>query len=184
LIVNELENTVINQDALVRMFLSQRVRLLAYIRSIVRNSDSAEDIFQNVCVIALQNREVIVGEDHLKSWMRVVAKREAIDFLRSRRSAMELSEDVIESLEGTWLEHDTENDVRIADFLRQCLRLLSKPHQELIRKRFEDRYDYEQLAREVGRPVNSLYVTFSRIYRKLNECIHRHFVTEHGGDYV
>jgi RNA polymerase sigma factor (sigma-70 family) len=179
-----LENALINQDALVRMFLSQRVRLLAYIRSVVRNSDTAEDIFQNVCVIALQNRDMITGEDHLKSWMRVVAKREAIDYLRSKRSAIELSEDVIESLEVIWLEHDTENDVRIADFLRQCLRLLSKPHQELIRKRFEERCGYDQLAREVGRPVSSLYVTFSRIYGKLNECIHGHVVTEQGGDYA
>jgi RNA polymerase sigma factor (sigma-70 family) len=116
--------------------------------------------------------------------MRVVAKREAIDFLRSRRPGMELSDDVIESLDGVWHEHDDENDVRIADLLRQCLGLLSKPHQELIRKRFEERCGYDQIAREAGRSVNSLYVTFSRIYSKLNECIHRHSVTSSGGDYA
>ena len=28
------------------------------------------------------------------------------------------------------------------------------------------------LAEELGRPVNSVYVTISRIYRKLSECIY------------
>ncbi len=53
------------ENAIVRTLVAQRVKVLGYIQSLVRRRHMAEDIFQDVCVLAVEKRHTIQNEAHL-----------------------------------------------------------------------------------------------------------------------
>jgi RNA polymerase sigma-70 factor, ECF subfamily len=164
--------SMIDQETLIRTLVAERVKMLGYIQSIIRRHDLAEDIFQDVCAASVQKREMIESEDHLRNWMRMAARRQAMNIIRKRQeSCVLLDHDVIDLLEPVWKKHDTVDSSGRAEALRGCLQHLSKAHQDLVRKRFVQEYDYDRLAKEINRTVGSMYVTFSRIYATLGKCI-------------
>jgi len=60
----------IDHDTLLRTLLAERAKVLAYIRTLVRRRETAEDVFQDVCVLALEKRDQIVDPNHLTAWLR------------------------------------------------------------------------------------------------------------------
>lgn len=152
--------------------MAERVKLLGYIQSLIPRHNLAEDIFQDVCAASFRKRAMIADEFHLRHWLRVSARRQAMNVLRKRQeSCVSLDRDVADLLDPVWREHDGADSTGRAEALRNCLSLLSKPHQELVQKRFAENYDYPRLAAEFNRSVQSVYVTFSRIYTTLGKCI-------------
>lgn len=163
---------MIDQDTLVRALVSERVKVLGYIQSLIRRHDLAEDIFQDVCVISMRRRESIKDEAHLRRWLRVVARRQAMNVIRKRQeSHLLLDADVLELLDPAWELHDDYNTALRVDALRVCVGLLSESNRDLVSKRFVDNYEYQDLAMDLNRNIASIYVSFSRIYSILNKCI-------------
>jgi RNA polymerase sigma factor (sigma-70 family) len=163
---------MIDQETLVRALMAERVKLLGYIQSLIPRHDLAEDIFQDVCAASFRKRELIENEVHLRHWLRLAARRQAMNMLRKRQeSCVSLDRDVADLLDPVWQEHDGSDSADRADALRNCLAMLSKQHQDLVQKRFIENYDYPRLASEINRSVQSVYVTFSRIYTSLGKCI-------------
>ena len=163
---------MIDQDTLVRALLSERIKLLGYIQSLVRRPGLAADIFQDVCVLALQKREQIHDEAHLLNWMRTAARLQTLNIIRKRQEQnLSLDQDVMDLMESSWKRHDAPKNSALADALRGCMALLSAKQRTLVDKRFIQDYKLERLAEETNRSMNSLYVTFSRIYSALGKCI-------------
>ncbi len=160
------------EQALIKLLLVEQPGLLAYIRSIVRRADLADDVFQDVCVLAVQKRGDLVDDGLLVRWLRVTARLTAMNHLRKRREEhLVLDEAALDALEAGWDDADVATDT---EELQRCLRLLPPHQRDLVTKRFVDDYDYRRLAAEYQRPVNSLYVTFSRIYAALAKCLANH----------
>ena len=170
-----------DENVLIRVLVAERVKVLGYIQSIVRRPESAEDVFQDVCVLAVQKRQGIEGEAHLLNWLRTTARLTAINVLRKRQERhLSLEDGIIDLLEADWPPHDRDDSASLAEALRHCVDLLSPGAHELIRKRYVEGVGYLKLAEGLKRPVNSLYVTFSRIHAALADCIVRRIASEGG----
>jgi RNA polymerase sigma factor (sigma-70 family) len=132
----------------------------------------AKDIFQEVCVVALQKRREIQDDSHLKKWMRITARFYA---LKSRYKPdgkhLSLENDVVDVLDRRWEQMDAMDYSRVGEALRGCMGALSEQHRQLLEKRFVANQDYQHIAGEMRRSVNSLYTTLSRIYSALAKCI-------------
>jgi RNA polymerase sigma factor (sigma-70 family) len=173
---------MIGQETLVRTLVAERVKMLGYIQSLIRRHDLAEDIFQDVCAASIQKRESIESEEHLRNWMRTTARRQVMNVIRKRQeSSLSLDADVMELLEPVWQKQDASDSAERAEALRLCMGQLSKPHQDLVRKRFVENYEYVRLAKEINRTVSSVYVTFSRIYATLGKCVSARLDLGNGG---
>ncbi len=157
---------------MIRTLLAEQVKVIAYIQSIVRRPDMADDIFQDVCALAMEKRARIRDEDHLRNWLRTTSRLQALGAMRKRElQHLLLDEKTWDTLESSWqMQDDTDTSLH-AEALRRCMALLSESHRVLISKRFVDGYDYTQLSAECNRTTKSLYVTFSRIYSFLGKCI-------------
>ena len=176
---------MIDQETLIRSLVAERVKMLGYIQSLIRRHDLAEDVFQDVCASSMRKREQIRDEEHLRHWMRTAARRQVMNVLRKRQeSHLSLDRDVVDLLEPVWQKQDGPDSAARAEALRGCIGTLSKTHRDLVQKRFVDGYEYPRLAAEIGRGVNSLYVTFSRIYAVLGKCISARMATELRGGHV
>jgi RNA polymerase sigma-70 factor (ECF subfamily) len=173
----------VNEESVVRMLVSERVKILGFIQSIVRRADIADDVFQDVCVLALEKRENIPDEAHLFNWLRSAARLRALNVLRKRQERQKaLDDDILESLEGDWQEHDTDASAPAAEAIRHCIEQLAPAARKLVRMRYTESKNYGELAKLFKRPVASLYVSFSRIHAALADCVSRHLASEGGDD--
>ena len=163
---------MLTEQDLIRVLLAEQTKVMAYIRSLVRRPDLVTDLFQELCVLAIQKRSEIADEEHLVKWMRTTARFQAMNLNRKRQDfELSLERDVIDLMEPCWNNDDSADQPRIFDALRHCMSRLSPAHRELLRRRFGAEQTYDQMAQEMERSVNSLYAMFSRIYSALARCI-------------
>ncbi len=165
---------MMEQEAMLRLMLRERARLLAYIWTIVHDEHLAEDLFQEVSVTVLQGRMVVRDEEHLSKLLRRIARFKAIDVLRQRNLApVSLDEATIDLLEARWREQDGIDGTELMDALRGCVARLSPYAQELVRLRYAEGLTGQPLAERLNRRVESVYVALSRVHHALQECVRR-----------
>lgn len=152
--------------------LAERGLLLAYINAVLRDLHGAEDILQEALLLAMKHP--FTDADHARAWIRVTARNLAHAERRRRSRGAILSPDMLDQLEPAWREEagGHVHGERIAA-LRACCDLLPETARRLIDLRFRDQLDGDGISARIGRPVNTVYVGLSRIYRKLADCIQR-----------
>jgi RNA polymerase sigma-70 factor, ECF subfamily len=162
----------LTEEAFLRHVLSERQKLLAYLRSIVRRRDVAEDLFQDVCVLALQKRAEIVDAAHLSAWLRIAARQLAMNAIRKHGHREQLLGDRIhELMESRWNQLDRLDASALGEALEHCLHRLGAPARALLKARYTEGLSSGELAQRLGRPVGSLYTTLSRIHKALAQCV-------------
>src|SRR6476646_5460513 len=162
------------EQLLLRSVLSERLKLLAYLRSIVRRRDMAEDLFQDLCVLVLQKSDEITDLAHLPAWLRTASRQLAMNALRKHGNRnLPLGEKVFELMEPHWQKLDGLSSSSMSDALETCLAGLTVSARQILQKRYADGLTGEELSQFLGRPIGSLYTTLSRIHKKLAECILR-----------
>jgi RNA polymerase sigma-70 factor, ECF subfamily len=160
------------EELLVRLLVSERVKVLAYIRSLVRRYELAEDVFQDICVLAVEKRESIHDEAHFLNWLRTAARLRSLNVLRQRgQRHLSLDDDLLQVLEVQWGGHDQDDSEIMAAAMRRCMEKLAPGARGLIHRRYVEKATYPDLAKELHRPVVSIYTTFSRIYAVLADCV-------------
>jgi DNA-directed RNA polymerase specialized sigma24 family protein len=80
---------------------------------------------------------------------------------------------VLDALEGRWDRHDDASDAHVSTALAECISNLPPAAQRIIRERYESGRSVTELAKIMGRQIDSLYVAISRIYRQLSDCVSR-----------
>jgi RNA polymerase sigma-70 factor (ECF subfamily) len=163
------------------LLLRERVKLLAYIRAIVRDVHLAEDIFQEVAVLAVRRCDEIRDGRHFLGWMRLAARHRALKTVRRRRHDLFLDESLLDRLDEQWAEHDRSSSTDLEAALRHCLERLSPKARRLVTLRYAEGVSGRRLAEVVDRSVNTVYVSLSRIHRSLGDCIKRRLAFANGG---
>src|SRR5687767_1087752 len=101
-----------DSDGVVRTLIRERAKLLGYAWAIVRDHHLADDVFQDVTVLAIQRASEIRDADHLLRWLRRAARFKALEALRAAarnpaRRIVPLDDDVLEMLEADWADADS-----------------------------------------------------------------------------
>src|SRR4051812_24664222 len=97
----------ISRDTVVRLLLRERTKVLAFIYSILGDHQAAEDVFQDVSVLAIDRCGEIEGESHLLGWLRNAARFKALKARRQRRAQpVLLDDDVLDLIDGEWQRLD------------------------------------------------------------------------------
>jgi len=150
--------------------LAERGILLAYINVMLRDLHASEDILQEALMFAMDQE--FADADHARRWIRVTARNLALAEWRRRGRGAAISVEVLDQLEDAWREEGDgrEHGERIAA-LRACCEALPASAKRLIDLRFEGNLDGLGISARIGRPVNTVYVGLSRIYRRLAQCI-------------
>jgi RNA polymerase sigma-70 factor, ECF subfamily len=174
---------LMDRDSVVRLLVSERVKLLAWIRAMVRDEHLAEDILQDVSIVAVSKCEEIRDALAFPAWTRQVARYKALHALRARRHAPAvLDERTLALLEPYWLPYDSPTSCDLKDLLRECLEQLSPYARELIRLRHQEGKSGVSSAEALGRPLNTVYVALSRVYNRLGDCIRKRLAEQERRD--
>jgi RNA polymerase sigma-70 factor, ECF subfamily len=172
-----------DRDAVVSHLLDQRGLILGYTRVIVRDAHTAEDIFQEVMILALEHHGELQDHGHANAWARKTAQYLALNEIR-RRHRKNLSLDagmdagIFEALEPVWEAAAEKGTNARVEILQKCMERLTPNGRRLIHLRFVEELDCSALAQRLARPLNTVYVGLSRTYRALSECMENHLEAE------
>jgi RNA polymerase sigma-70 factor (ECF subfamily) len=112
------------------------------------------------------------------AWAKVVARNKALTFLRTqRRERARFSEDVLDLLSERELWSPDAVEERIAALV-QCRQRLSQVDQNLLSECYGTGSAFRDVAKRLGRSVDSVYSSLSRIRHALYDCIQRTLAKE------
>jgi RNA polymerase sigma-70 factor, ECF subfamily len=157
-------------------------RLFAYLHSLVRNLDDAEDLMQQTAVILWKKFAEFDRSRSFIAWACGIARFEAMNFLRSRsREKLYFSDDLnlllIETIEK--IPHDEFEERRQA--LSGCVEKLRSRDREILRHHYSNSQPVSEVAVEQGRSPQSIHNSLRRIRKTLHDCVTRSLKNLGGG---
>ena len=146
-------------------------RLYGYILSLTMNRDDAEEVFQATSIVLYQKyAQFEPVEASFYTWACRVAYLEVLYFRRTKRRDSRLTERALELLRDEALRRSDEFEQR-EEALERCLKKLSEPDRTLIVERYYNNLAPKQVAQRLGRSINSIYRSLTRVHDLLRRCV-------------
>lgn len=163
-----------DRNRVLKTLLADRVRLFSYIWSIVRDEHMAEDVFQDVSMLAMDKATEIEDPVNLRVWIRRTARHKALQAVQARsRDALVFSSDAMDQLDRAWDDEATAAPDEAIDALRFCLEKLTPNAQRIVKLRYTDSLTGKQLADALGKNLTATYVAVSRVNKTLSDCVRK-----------
>lgn len=141
------------------------------IRRIVIDHDDTEDVFQECAIKILNKIDSFRAESALRNWLLAIATREALQFLRSKKSFFQSIDDIGEQMLGT-LESQTDLDADEAQMLfNQALLQLPTRQRVAFNLRYYDELSYDEIAAITGSSVATLKSNYHYAVKKIESYI-------------
>lgn len=131
----------------------------------LKNTQDAEDIFQNVFLKYAMYDYVFANEKHEKAWLIKVAVNECKDVLKSFYKRNILPSDVIEDMKsnGTWsMSFIADEDDKEKEIVLEAVLSLPEKYKTVIYLYYFEDYSGEEIADITKRSKSSVYKLLSR----------------------
>ena len=151
--------------------------LTAYVHAMVENPHAAEDIVQDVFMIAWRDRAKFDASRPLGAWLRGIAKNAVREhWRRAKRQAVVSDADVIERLdalaadsESGWLDPDWQERRGVA--LRECLRRVSHKVRQALTLKYGACLSSKAVGQRLRMQGAAVDVALSRARNFLANCM-------------
>ena len=121
---------------------------------IVKNSDDAEDISQEVFISVYKNLKKFKGESNIYTWIYRIAINKTYDFLKKNKTMLEINEEILS------LEYNVDMNTNM--ILTEKLKKISMQEREFVI--FKDIYGYK--LKEIAEMKDMNLSTVKSIYYK------------------
>jgi RNA polymerase sigma-70 factor, ECF subfamily len=156
----------------VRVLMEERGKLFSYIWAIVGDAHLAEDVFQEVSLLAVEKGGDVAGEPQLRAWLRSTARYKALQATREiKRRPAPLDDSVIEKLDEYWIQYDATPESDLVETLRECIRLLTPNGRKMMVLRYSKELRSSQIAQRLKRQVTTVRRSIARAHQSLFDCV-------------
>ncbi len=160
-------------EEFVQLFSRIQRRLYLHILKQVGSPNDAEEILQETNVVIWNKFHRFELGTNFVAWSFQIANFEVLKYRdRKRSNKLVFSGDILEVIAQESEEQEDDLDLRRAA-LQECLQSLRTADRELIQQRYQPGNTGEGVARQLDRPINSVYQSIGRIRKTLFECINR-----------
>jgi RNA polymerase sigma-70 factor, ECF subfamily len=158
-------------DLFMMMLVRHQGRLYQYVRMLMPRGQDVEDVLQQTLLVMWKKFDESYPEASFYSWATRIAYLEVLKSRdRQGRDVPVLDREILELIaDEEFREPDFLGNLKT--LLEKCLDLLAPVDRELIERRYESGMMVNNLAAELGRPVNSVSKSLGRIRRTLLKCI-------------
>lgn len=161
-------------ERIIREFQKHRQPLLSYLRALTCDSDTAEDLIQEVSVIVLRKANAGERPDDLLAWCRGIARNLLLRERRDNRRMVYFGDENWIALVDRAFE---ENPADAGEFrrgsLRHCIEKLGAQARELLDLRYTHALKLKEIATRLKRSELAVQVGLSRLRKSLRVCIQR-----------
>ena len=162
----------LTENKIIEVLLKSRMKLTAYIRTIVGDFHCAEDVFQEVSVKAIRSSSQFKDVKHLERWLWVVCRNDAlIKHREQKKLPVLIDKDILDTIYEEFQKTNIYDSEDVAIKLERCLGKLTGFSRKLIMLRYRNNLTGQKLAKELNRKVQSVYVALSRTHKTLRECM-------------
>ena len=162
-----------------RLFLKNERRLYAYILVLLPNRADADDVLQDTSLTMWDKFDPIAPPTEFLAWARRVAYHKVLDFYKKgTRAQARLGQLFLTRLSesAAWRDEDAHADRR--DALAGCVEKLPKHDQDLLAARFADGATTQAAAAQLGKSVDAVYKSLSRVREALFRCVQKSLTAE------
>jgi len=171
------ENIGDSDDVWTRALFEQNHRwLMAFLCSILGDLHAAEDLEQQVFLVALENRAKYDSRHSVGAWLRGIARNLAHEYWREKK-AMPIATDpaVLSEMEEAAAEAEEEcdparNEARLAA-MRECLRKLTDKARAMLQMKYDDCLRSRVIGGRMGMRETAVDMGLSRARKTLFDCI-------------
>lgn len=150
-------------------------KLFSVCMRILRNGADAEEALQEVYIKIWQRaKSFALASGQPMTWLCSIARNHAIDVIRARKPVSEdiserddIADDVSLNPEQSLA---TTDDGRRID---RCMEELVPEHARAVRRAYVEGLTYQEVANDLGAPLNTVRTWLRRSLLKLRECIER-----------
>jgi RNA polymerase sigma-70 factor (ECF subfamily) len=160
-----------DKHAMQVLFGRHNVRVFRFLMRFVDGEATAQDLASEVFIEVWRNAGQFEARSQTSTWLLSIARNKALSTLR-RRLSDELDEDVIEFIE------DPSDDPEVAmqktersEILRDCLKLLSPAHREIIDLVYYHARTIEDVAEIIGVPPNTVKTRMFYARKRIGELL-------------
>jgi RNA polymerase sigma-70 factor (ECF subfamily) len=165
-------------ERFLRLFGEHQKRILGYIYSLVPHAQNAEDICQKTSLVLWRKFHQLERDGDFMTWACRVAYLEVCNFRRTAsRDRLCFSDELLAYLAEERLADLVETNGRLVA-LRECVKQLGRPQQELLEQAYSTEESIRLLAERLGQAVQTIYNRLSRIRRILFDCVERRLAKE------
>lgn len=134
------------------------------------NRDLANDLVQDVFIKVFLRLDSYDDRYSFGQWVYVIARNVLIDFMRKHRTTESLDEDARIFQNGDPAPDPEESyiDREVSDAFRSALGALKPSYRRVMELRLLDGYSYNEIAGELGIPVNTVKTQIRRAKLQLS----------------
>ena len=158
-----------------RYFALAQPKLRAFVRSLVFDTTDADDILQDVAVIAIEKADRFdTSRGDVGAWVMGIARKRVMKYLeKGRRQKLCFSTEVIDALTDASLNDAADSDS--LDALQSCLKKLERGKRELLIRRHSPGVTARELAQKIGYTDTRMSRLLNSLYVKLMKCVQTKF---------
>ena len=153
-----------------QLVVKHRHGLLAYLYGVLPDAHVAEDLFQEVCVVAVQKASEFQDGTNFVAWARTIARNKLREHLR-RRSGVTVDDAFFDGLESAF-DGVRDSDLR-KDALRRCLGEIQDRARQMLVWRYEEGLTAASIAGRMGQSRAAVNSLLQRVREILRECVQR-----------
>jgi len=161
----------------VRLWTANSRKIYAYLLTLVPQRSDAEDLLQEVGVVAWEKFGEFDQSKDFVAWARGIARNKAMNFLHKSKRYRQPPAGLVEQI------HEEVSSMsglleRQHEALERCLTRLSDKDRDLLRLRYAPGLAVPELAEQTGRSVAAIYKALQRIHDRLLQCVEQVLATE------
>jgi RNA polymerase sigma-70 factor (ECF subfamily) len=160
-----------DRDGFARLLTAHQRAIYTCVRSLLHNREGVDEVWQDTNVVLWQKSDQFRPGTNFRAWALAVARFEVQNFRRRCRTrARVLSDAMIDQLADELLVRSEAEESRL-DALRHCLTKLPPRDRELIHLRYQAGMGGAKVAEQLGRSLDAIYRSVTRIRGALLECV-------------
>ncbi len=156
--------------AVARLVLKHRHALLAYFYAAVPDAHAVEDLFQDLCLVAVRKAADFQDGSDFAAWARAIARHKIHEHLRVRRG-VQVDESFLDSLDAAF-PPPADGDRR-KDALRRCLEGIQARARRILAWRYDEGLAPAEIARRSGQSRAAVNSLLQRLRESLRDCAER-----------
>jgi len=156
--------------------LENREVIVAFTFALTRDAYAAEEIFQNVAVVILDEAGRGTQVNEFLPWAREIVRRKVAEYYRkqsTRKLKEQLAGSMTEVISSLFDEEALSAETLRArrEMLSACMEKLSGRAREIIQRRYQDDLSIAEIAEAVAWDGASVRVALTRARKALGECV-------------